>query len=423
MLVKNSDLQSRTIGGVPRRRRIFVLTFSLILIAGGLATWLLVGGTRSPPAEQPSELTGQVNRQNGTFAPTPAQWATLTVEPVTSQVFRSEHVTEGKIAVDEDRATPIFSPYSGRVTKLLANPGDSIVRGQPLFVIEATDMVQAQNDFIAGIAARNKAHSQLSFAEADAKRFRTLSKDRAVALRDAEQAEIALVGAQNDTRAAETALEAVKNRLRILGKTDDEIRAFEETGSISPETPIYAPIGGTIVQRKIGPGQYVTTGAPDPIYVVGDLSTVWLVAYVRETEASKIRIGQPISFSLLAYPGGIFRGNIRYVATTLDAGTRRLLVRANIPNQDRSLKPEMYATVNISTDEGDVSPAVPREAVLYEGSMARVWVARDDKTIELRPITIGITDGRMIQVLTGLRPAEKVITKGSLFIDREATGS
>ena len=363
--------------------------------------WQILVGCREIPQfvglSEQSEQTRQATGQNGTFAPTAAQWATLTVEPVTSQVFRSEHVTEGKIAVDEDRATPIFSPYSGRVTKLLANPGDSIVRGQPLFVIEATDMVQAQNDFIAGIAARNKARSQLSFAEADAKRFRTLSKDRAVALRDAEQAEIALVNAQNDTRAAETALEAVRNRLRILGKTDDEIRAFEETGRISPETPVYAPIGGTIVQRKIGPGQYITTGATDPVYVVGDLSTVWLVAYVRETEASKIRIGQPISFSLLAYPGGIFRGNIRYVATTLDAGTRRLLVRANIPNQDRSLKPEMYATVSISTDEGGCRgrPCRARQCSPRAIGPAFKWRVATTRRSSCGQIkTVGITDGR-----------------------------
>ena len=85
------------------------------------------------------------------YTPTPAEWASLTIEPVTERAFRAEHVTEGKIAVDEDRSTPVFSPYAGRVTKLLARPGDSVVKGQPLFVIEAADTVQAQNDFIAAM--------------------------------------------------------------------------------------------------------------------------------------------------------------------------------------------------------------------------------------------------------------------------------
>ena len=86
----------------------------------------------------------------------PAEWASLTIQPVTERGFRAEHVTEGKIAIDEDRSTPVFSPYAGRVTKLLAKPGDSVVKGQPLFVIEAADNVQAQNDFI----ARDDRHEQ-----------------------------------------------------------------------------------------------------------------------------------------------------------------------------------------------------------------------------------------------------------------------
>jgi cobalt-zinc-cadmium efflux system membrane fusion protein len=347
----------------------------------------------------------------------------LTIETVTRQVFRAGRITEGKIAVDEDRATPIFSPYAGRVTKLLARPGDTVVPGQPLFTIEAADMVQAQNDFIAAMTAVNKARSQLSVAEIVEKRHRDLYKDKAVALRELEQAQVSLVAAQNDMRAAETALEAVRNRLRILGRSDAEIKSFEQTGKISAETPISAPIGGTIVQRKVGPGQYINNGASDPVFVVGDLSTVWLVAYVRETDAPKVQVEQQIAFTVLAYPDEVFRGNVKYVAATLDPGTRRLLVRATVSNRARQLTPEMFANVTIFTDEGDFAPAVPRDAVIYEGNTARVWVAHDDKSIALRQVRLGVADGRMLPVLDGLRPGEKVVTKGSLFIDRAAVGS
>jgi membrane fusion protein, heavy metal efflux system len=359
----------------------------------------------------------------GSFAPTASQWATLTIEPVTLEVFRSEHITEGKIAVDDDRSTLIFSPYSGRVTKLLAKPGDMVAPGDPLFVIEAADMVQAQNDFIAAIGTANKARSQLGVAEIVEKRHRDLYKDKAVSLRELEQAQVGLVAAQNDVRASETALEAVRNRLRILGKTDEEIRDFERTGKINPETSIHAPIVGTIVQRKVGPGQYVNAGASDPIFVIGDLSTVWLIAYVRETEALKIQIGQQLDFTVLASPDQVFKGNVKYIAAALDPSTRRLLVRATIQNRGGVLKPEMFANVKIFTDEGDVAPAVPRAAVIYEGEAARVWIARDDKTIELRAIKPGVSNGMHVQVLKGVRAGEKVVTKGSLFIDRAAAST
>jgi cobalt-zinc-cadmium efflux system membrane fusion protein len=187
---------------------------------------------------------------------------------------------------------------------------------------------------------------------------------------------------------------------------------------------INAPIGGTIVQRKVGPGQYVGTGATDPVFVIGDLSTVWVVAYIRESEAPMVHIGQAIYFTVLAYPERAFPANISYVASALDPTTRRLLVRATVNNSAGLLKPEMFASVKILTGEGDVATAVPRDAVIYEGPTARVWVVRDDnKAIELRRIKCGLTNGNMVEVTEGLAPGDRVITKGSLFIDRVATAT
>jgi cobalt-zinc-cadmium efflux system membrane fusion protein len=100
-----------------------------------------------------SEMSSQSRKGLQRYTPTPAEWASLTIQPVTERAFHAEHVTEGKIAVDEDRSTPVFSPYAGRVTKLLARPGDIVTQGQPLFVVEAADKVQAQNDFVAAVGA------------------------------------------------------------------------------------------------------------------------------------------------------------------------------------------------------------------------------------------------------------------------------
>src|SRR6202011_3457073 len=129
-------------------------------------------------------VSSQAKRPRGLFFPTTAQWATLTVEPVQQKVFRSEHVTEGKIAVDEDRSTPIFSPYAGRVTKLFVKPGDTVTIGQPLFTVEATDMVQAQNDFITASTGLNKARSALNLAQIIDRRQRLLYEGKAVPLKE-----------------------------------------------------------------------------------------------------------------------------------------------------------------------------------------------------------------------------------------------
>jgi membrane fusion protein, heavy metal efflux system len=369
-----------------------------------------------------TEVSSQAKRV-ARYTPTQAQWESLGLKPVVKRVFRSEHVTEGKISINEDHSTPIYPPYAGRVTRLMVKAGDYVKQGDVLFYIEAADMVQAQNDFLAARAGLNKARSQVAIAEIIEKQNRTLYEGKAGPLRDFQTAEATLVQARSDLRTAESALEAARNRLTILGKTDAEITAFQDQGKISSETPIYAPLPGTVVQRKIGPGQYVSynsTGIVDPVYTIGDLSSVWIVAYIREAEASKIRVGQQMDFTMLAYPGTTFKANIDHIAASLDPNTRRLLVRATVDNKSGQFKPEMFATVTIYTEEGDSSVAVPREAVIYEADRARVWVVRNDKSVEVRHIKTGMTSGGVVQVLDGLQPGETVVTKGGLFMDQAA---
>jgi cobalt-zinc-cadmium efflux system membrane fusion protein len=374
------------------------------------------------PGANDTEVSSQAKRV-ARFVPTAAQWASLGMEPVKPMTFRSEHITEGKISINEDRATPIFPPYAGRVTRLMAKPGDTVQRGQPLFYIEAADMVQAQNDFLTALSGINRAKSRVTITEIIEKQNRTLYEGKAGALRDFQTATADLAQARADLRSAESLLEATRNRLSILGKTDAEITAFQEQGKISSETPIYAPLAGTVVQRKIGPGQYVSytsTGAVDPVFTIGDLSTVWLVAFVRESEAPKVRLGQQLDFTVLAYPKTTFKANIDHVSASLDPNIRRLMVRATIDNSKGQFKPEMFTSVTIYTDEGDSSLGVSRDAVIYEADNARVWVARSDKTIEVRQIKTGITHGNLVQVVQGLQPGEMVVTKGSLFVDQAA---
>jgi len=404
--------------------RVQVLLVLILVFAVGAGIWVAKSRTNSD-ARDP-DANGQSKKVTGVFYPTPAQWATLTVEPVQQRVFQSEHVTEGKIAVDEDRSTPIFSPYAGRVIKLFVKPGDTVTVGQALFTVQAADMVQAQNDFISAATALNKARSAQNLAQIIDKRQRLLYEGKAVPLKEVQNARAALDAAENDVRSAEVALEAARNRLRILGKTDQEITDFQEKGTIDPATLITAPIAGTIVQRKVGPGQYVGSGSTDPVFIIGDLSTVWVVAFIRETEAPIVHVGQQIYFTVLAYPDRSFPATISYVAAALDPATRRLLVRATINNDAGLLKPEMFASVKILSGESDKAVAVPRDAIIYEGDAARVWVVRDkdsEKAIELRRIKVGLTNGSMVEVLKGLAPGDRVVTKGSLFIDRVAAGT
>ncbi len=407
--------------------RFQALTSRQKIVAGVLSALIVISAMGLVRAiigsKDNSDVSSQSRKGLQTYTPTPAEWASLTIQPVIERTFRAEHVTEGKIAVDEDRSTPVFSPYAGRVTKLLARPGDRVTQGQPLFVIEAADNVQSQNDFIAAATSMNKAKSQLELAQIQDKRARDLYEGKAIPLKDLQQAQAALVTAQNDMRSADTALGAARNRLRILGLTEEAISTFQDKGQIDRETTIVAPIAGTVVQRKIGPGQYVNAGATDPVFVIGDLSTVWITAFVRETEAPDIEVGQEIAFNVLAFPSRTLTGRINYVSAAIDSTTRRLMARATIDNRDGSLKPEMFANVTIYSAGDRPALGVPKQALIYEGNQVRVWVAHDDKTIELRQIKTGLANGDLVEVKGSLQPGEQVVTRGNLFIDRAASGS
>lgn len=365
----------------------------------------------------------KVSQENdGAFRPTDAEWSSFKVREVHELAFRDERSTDGKIAINDDTTTPVFSPYSGRVTRLIAKPGDHVEKGAPLFAIEASEFVQGQNDLVTAVAGVDKARSRLELAKTSEKRQRELLAIHGGTLKDLEQAQSDLVGAQGDLRSADIALAAVRNRLRILGRSDEDIDKLEKVDHIGAEAIVSAPIAGTVIQRKVGLGQYINVGAADPVFTVGDLSTVWLVANVRESDAPKMKVGAPVEVSVLAYPGRIFNAWLSYVAPALDPNTRRLPVRAEISNPGRELLPEMFASFQIVSGEPRTMPAVPQDAVVYEGAQARVWIARpQQKTVISRTIEVGTTSKGMVEVRKGLTAGESVVTSGTLFIDRAAS--
>jgi len=226
--------------------------------------------------------------------------------------------------------------------------------------------------------------------------------------------------AQADLTTAESALNSVRNRLSILGKSSAEIGELERSQTINPVATLTAPIAGVVVDRQVGPGQYLQSGGATPVFTIADPSSVWLLANVRETDAGLVKLGQPVDVHVLAYPKRAFKARVTYVAALVDAVTHRLPVRAEIDNHDGALKPEMFANFRILTGDASESAAVPAAAVIYEGDAAHVWVIVGDGLLELRAIHTGRSSEGLIEVLDGLKPGERVVTKGGLFIDQVA---
>jgi cobalt-zinc-cadmium efflux system membrane fusion protein len=342
----------------------------------------------------------------GTFRVTAQQLNTLSVATVGVHGFVSEELTEGKIAVNGDRATPVFSPFSGRVTRVIASLGDRVKQGAPLATVEASEFVQAQNDL-------STANAQVKLARISETRKHALYDAKGGSLQDWQQA-------QSDLTAAVASAGAARNRLRILGKSDAQIDALESAKSIDPSATLAAPIAGVVVDRQVGPGQYLQAGGGTPVFTIADASNVWLVANVREADSGLVHVGQSVEVHVFAYPTRTFAARVSYVAALLDPATHRLPVRADIDNRDGALKPEMFATFRILTGEATQSPAVPESAVVYEGNAAHVWVASGDGLLAYRAIRAGRSSQGLIEVVEGLQPGERIVTKGGLFIDQVA---
>jgi len=365
----------------------------------------------------------------GTFRPTEEQWRGLKVQEAREVNFRAALVTDGSIAFDDETTTPVFSPFTGRVTRLIAKPGDVVAAGAPLMAVEATEFVQGQNDLAVASAALESAGAQLAQAQANERRQHDLYGVKAGALKDWTQSQTDVVAAQANLRSAQVVFDSARGKLRVLGRSDDEILRMERANpaeSTNSEAMVRAPIAGTVTTRQVGLGQFITSaanGAANPVFSIGDMSKVWLVANVREVDAPLMKIGRAVEVHVPAFPDRAFAARLAWVATAVDPSTHRLPVRAEIDNRDGALKPMMFASFSITT--GDASPGigVPKSAVVYEGDEVRVFVVRDNRLLQSRVVKVGRETGDMVEVVKGLAPGDKVVTAGAVFIDRATTGS
>ncbi len=391
----------------PRR---FTLNWSAALLLAAAGCCCVLTAARAAPDSQ---------KNGDQIRVTLDQMHQLNVVPVVTHPFRAQKLAIGQIAYNEDTSTIVLTPFAGRVTRLTAKIGDQVKRGDPLFEIDSPEVVQPQNDFIAAITAVNKAKSQLGLAQIVEKRTKGLYEDKAGPLKEWQVAQAALIAAENDMRLAATTLEAVRNRLRILGRTEDQISALENRGEIVRATPIYAPIAGTVITRKVGPGQYVRSDSNEALYTIADLSTMWLKAFVPETDIPFVRVGQEVEVRVMALPDRLFKAHITVIASASNAATRRVVVQSEVPNPGGVLKAEMFATFKITAGPDMPSPAVPIEAVIRERDLNTVWVQVSPMVFERRKVTIGLEQEGRVQIRDGLRPDEHVVARGAIFVDNE----
>ena len=385
----------------------------LALVAAGLALLyaLIMGiGWLMQPAPPVEERTPA-----GAFRPTPAQMKQLSFKTVGTGEDPDVVQATGIISVNQDASTPIFLPVSGQVGTVYVEAGQKVMRGQPLFQISSTDFVDAHNTMLAAAAQRATAAAQLQTAQQTEKRQQQVFTTAGGAEKDYRQAQADLVAAQSNMRAADAALAASRERLSLLGQAP---------GSRASMQSIFrAPVAGTVVSRDLAPGQFVEAGGASALMTIADLSRVWLVAQISEQNASNVHIGDIVEVTTPAFPGRVFQATIENVAAQLDPVSHRLPVRATVANPDQSLKPQMFASFAIRRSVAKSTLLVPSQAVIHEGESARVWVVGRNGLLWSRDVKVGDSANGFDTIASGLRPGEKIVTGGAIFVNEAGLGA
>jgi len=359
-----------------------------------------------------------------TVEATPEQLRQVRIEPVRQLEMALDLETTGKVGFNEDRMTPVFAPYGGRVLEVLANKGDVVQPGQPLLVIESPDLVSTVHDLAEARADAEKAKIAVEVSDKAAARGRNLHSLDALATKELQAAESELARAREDDRRATAAVSVVRNKLFFFGKNGDEIRQLEESvdGEFDQRVTIRAPLGGTIVDRKVGPGQYVKPDTPDPLYLIDDLSSVWVNADIYETHLRDAHVGAPVTIAVAAYPERTFPARIAAINPTLDPATRTIRVRCAVPNPNGLLKPEMFANIRIGNTQKKKVAAVPSTAVLTQGADSFVLRQEAPAKFHRQQVKPGLESHGLTIIEDGLAENDRVVTTGALLLSNALGG-
>lgn len=385
----------------------------LLGLAAGAAVLLYILIAIVSHFMQPAPIAEEKTPE-GAFRPTPAQMKQLATQTVGTGADPMAVLATGIIAVNGDHSTPVLLPVSGQIGDVYVQAGQHVAQGQPLFTISSTDIVEARNTMLSAAAQRATAAAQLQTATQNEARQKAIFQTAGGAEKDYRQAQADLVAAQSNMRAADAAAAAARDRMALLGSS---------SGGTSMKIVYRSPVAGTIASRDVAPGQYVTAGGSTPLMTISDLSRVWLVAQVSENDASSVRVGDTVQVTTPAFPGRVFNATIDNVSPELDPVTHRLPVRATVANPDESLKPQMFASFAIRRRAVGSTILVPSLAVIHEGDSARVWVLGRNGLLWTRLVKVGDSANGYDTIVSGLKPGERIITSGAIFVNEAGLGA
>src|SRR5258705_3490780 len=322
-----------------------------------------------------------------------SQMVHIRVETIQQQSLAEQLTAVGEVSFAEDNVVRIYPIVSGTVEKIFVSLGDYVQKGQSLAMLLSMDMSQIQRDY--NISKSNFAVEEKNLARAQ---------------------ELFQAGMMSEKEFA-TAKKDYNNALSEYNERTQILKLYG--GSANDLDAIYnvvAPRSGYIVERNVTEGTQIRNDNNTNIFTISDLKTVWVWANVHESDMAKVREGDEVSVKTIAYPDKVFTGKVKKIGTMLDPDSRVIKVRTELPNQDGLLKPEMFASIVITSKTKKIILAVPQSSIVLENN--RYFVMRETVPGEFEKVavTLGKTFGDFYEVTAGLKENEKMVSVGLLFV-------
>jgi cobalt-zinc-cadmium efflux system membrane fusion protein len=304
------------------------------------------------------------------------------------------------------RETRVNSLVGGVARHVSAELGSAVKRGDGLAIVFSAELAEAQTKYLSMLAMLGADRQKLARTE----KLATLGAVSRQELEDVTAAHAA----------RETEVAAARQRLLVLGLTDDQVARIRDASHVVADVVVRAPADGVVIARAVNPGQVVA--ASQELFVVADLGTVWVIGDLYEKDFASVRVGSGATVTVPSPPGREVRGRVAYIDPRVDPATRTAKVRVEVPNRAMDLRLGMYVTLAFQTGPGERVTTVPRAAVQAIGERMVVYVQADGegRFVE-RPVKLGAPLGDALQVREGLKPGEKVVTDGSFFLRAEAS--
>ncbi len=350
----------------------------LLALLAGTGVWLAGCQTKSEPQEkQPFALTDTMMHR--------IQLAEVTLQPV-----RSDLTLVGRVVSDENEVIDVFPLVGGNVEDVYVELGDYVRKGQTLALIRSGEIAEFERQ-------RIQAGADLLLAQKNLRVAEDLNAGKLNSQRE-------VTAAQKDVDQAQAEVTRLQEVFRIYG-----------IGKTSTYT-VKAPISGFVIQKKINRAMQLRSDKSDNLFTIGQISDVWVLANVNESDIGRVQMGMEAGIQTLSYPDEVFRGKVDKIYSVLDPETKAMTVRIKLPNKGFRLKPEMHATVTLRLADGPSLPTIPAGAVIFDQSKQYVMVFRSKSDIQTREVTVLKSLSDVAYIKTGLKPGEKVICKNQLLV-------